>query len=311
MKKLLIMALFVLNAYCVTNDTNDKFNFAGLPQEMQAEIILDAFVDSGVDKEGRFILPMELYNNLLKFRKIKPFWGIIKRILSNENLKNLYFPNNILKLKFPMPLITQALIYAVARNSLEVAELLLILGANAKVWDPKTKRPVIDCAYNQRSILNKFMRSYGRSAMEQLLLKYGATENAPYIQYETIKTILLNNDIEAIKKLINSGANINIIDGSRNTVLNYAPFFRRLEIAKELIASGADVNAKNIVGYTPLMGAAHCTYLEMVKELIMAGADVNSTDENGEKALDIARKYVHLGHDYLNIANYLEQITKK
>ena len=61
-----------------------------------------------------------------------------------------------------------------------------------------------------------------------------------------------------------------------------------IEAIKKNLAAGADVNAKDILGCTPLFNAAFGGHKEIAELLIDAGADVNAKDEGGDTPLDWA-----------------------
>ena len=66
-----------------------------------------------------------------------------------------------------------------------------------------------------------------------------------------------DGDIEAVKKFLAVGTDVNTKDGWEWTPLHYAAIRGHKEIAELLIAKGANVNAKNNVGDTPLDLATH------------------------------------------------------
>jgi len=83
-----------------------------------------------------------------------------------------------------------------------------------------------------------------------------------------------------------------------------AAFNRNIEAVKKHLAAGADVNAKDFVGATALHNAVRvkvgettaankdvAAQKEIIELLIAAGADVNAKDMDGETPLDWAIKY--------------------
>ena len=69
------------------------------------------------------------------------------------------------------------------------------------------------------------------------------------------------NDIEAVKKLLAAGSNINeqveVGGAGTMTPLLAACFYRYEEMAKLLISKGADINIKTATGQSPLMFACY------------------------------------------------------
>jgi ankyrin repeat protein len=96
---------------------------------------------------------------------------------------------------------------------------------------------------------------------------------------------VVQNDIEAVKKLLAEGADINeqveVGGAGMMTPLLAAVFYRYEEMAKLLISEGADINAKTSRGETPLIGACHSSE-ELARLLVSKGAEINS--ENGTGA---------------------------
>lgn len=98
------------------------------------------------------------------------------------------------------------------------------------------------------------------------------------------------NDIDAVRALIEAGADVNESGLHGITALMYAAEKNHAELAALLIAHGADVNAKNIMGWTALMKAANKNYVETVTLILANGADTTATDDDGKTALQIARE---------------------
>ena len=98
-------------------------------------------------------------------------------------------------------------------------------------------------------------------------------------------------DLEIIKILLESGAEINAIDEFHETALKKAVYNqyneKSLDVIKLLIDAGADINAANDEGWTPLMEAAYHNNPDIVKLLVDCGADVN-IERKGLRAIDYA-----------------------
>lgn len=95
---------------------------------------------------------------------------------------------------------------------------------------------------------------------------------------------VVQNDIEAVKKLLAAGADINeqveVGGAGIMTPLLAACFYRYEDMAILLISKGADVNVKTSRGETPLMGA--CFFSEEVAMLLVSkGADINPIQGTG------------------------------
>ena len=97
-------------------------------------------------------------------------------------------------------------------------------------------------------------------------------------------------NIEAVKKAIAAGADVNAKGNGGETPLHHAT---TKEVTELLIAEGADVNAKSADGLTPLHEAALYGDTEISELLIAKSANVNAKDDDGETPLHEA---VYNGH---------------
>lgn len=97
-------------------------------------------------------------------------------------------------------------------------------------------------------------------------------------------------DIDAVKKYISDGGELNKADSSTgSTLLHHACAHDRKEIAGILIDNGADVNAKNKKNSdTPLHYAARKSF-RITEFLLEKKADVNAENDQGKKPRDVAR----------------------
>jgi len=81
-----------------------------------------------------------------------------------------------------------------------------------------------------------------------------------------------NGNIEIVKLLIETGADINAKNNYGSTSLMYASKIGHKKIVLLLIEAGADINAKNNYGYTVLMFATANNYKDIVALLKKYGA---------------------------------------
>ena len=99
----------------------------------------------------------------------------------------------------------------------------------------------------------------------------------------------INDDVEKVISLLDSGAGINARDQRGWTPLLWAVSRGQTKVVKLLLDKGADVNAKGEHGWTPLMEAANRGHTDATKLLLKKGADVNVKHEYGWTALKIAK----------------------
>ena len=87
-------------------------------------------------------------------------------------------------------------------------------------------------------------------------------------------------DVEAIRKLIGEGANVNAKRETLNitgwTPIHYAAYYKRGEAIRELVKSGGKINIKDNEGDTPLILAVkNGADTDLIDLMIEVGADVN------------------------------------
>ena len=107
-------------------------------------------------------------------------------------------------------------------------------------------------------------------------------------------TPLLYADTKEIAELlIAKGADVDGMGVQGMTPLNMAASAGHAGIAELLISKGANVNAKDEDGWTPLLFAAFQGHKEFAELLISKGADVNAKNDDGETPLDRAVEFNH------------------
>ena len=91
----------------------------------------------------------------------------------------------------------------------------------------------------------------------------------------------MRGDVEAVRALLQQGADANESQGDGMTGLHWAAQRGELEIAELLITAGANVNAGTRIGrYTPLHLAGRVGSAPMVDALIEAGSNVHAVTTN-------------------------------
>lgn len=100
---------------------------------------------------------------------------------------------------------------------------------------------------------------------------------------------VLNNDYEEVKKLVESGADVNVRDQGFVTPLHEAVLNGRKEIVDFLCKHNADIEAEELYdSCTPLMIAANNGEVDIVKILLQYGANIHHKDADGDTAYEYA-----------------------
>ncbi len=118
------------------------------------------------------------------------------------------------------------------------------------------------------------------------------------------------SDIEKVKQLIASGADINQNQRSLGTPLHQASLSGNKALAELLIANGANVNAAHKILGTPLYLAARKGNESIVAVFIAHGADVGARWNDGTTPLHAAAEGGHAGVVDLLVANGADVNTR-
>jgi ankyrin repeat protein len=100
---------------------------------------------------------------------------------------------------------------------------------------------------------------------------------------------VLASDLDAVKKLVEQGADIHGLDTRPNVAgangrrpLNWAALENDTKMIELLLELGADINRQNLSGFTPLHHAAEVEAVEAIKLLLARGADTTIKNKRGQ-----------------------------
>ncbi len=143
--------------------------------------------------------------------------------------------------------------------------------------------------------------------LKSLLAKNTININKPDYKKDTALLIAIQkNKIDAVKFLLENGADPNYQRPDSITPLRSAIDNENEKIVALLLENGADVNIDNANGWVPLMSAARSGNLSIVKMLIDKGANVYARTLNGYTPSAIALQY-----ENFHIKDYLQSIQEK
>jgi ankyrin repeat protein len=169
-----------------------------------------------------------------------------------------------------------ALAWAVHRNDLESAELLIQAGADVNAPNDHGVTPLsLACANIQNA------------AMVKKLLEAGGNPNSAQVKGETVlMTCSRTGNAEAIRLLLAHGVEVDAKEPWRwQTALMWAAAKKHANVVALLVEHGADVHAQTRGKFTPLMFAAQQGDVDSARILLTAGADVNQVSPHGSALL--------------------------
>jgi ankyrin repeat protein len=174
---------------------------------------------------------------------------------------------------------TTALHWAVHRDDLQIADLLIRAGAQVRAANRYGVTPLSIACTN------------GNAALIGRLLDAGADPNTVLPDGETaLMTAARTGTVDAVKVLLARGANVDAREPSKGqTALMWAAAENNAAVIKVLTEAGADIRAQSNSGrFTPLMFAVRAGHLDATRALLDAGANVNTTLPDGTSPLVVA-----------------------
>jgi ankyrin repeat protein len=160
---------------------------------------------------------------------------------------------------------TAALVWAASRNDVQMADLLLRAGADAKSATEYGATALYAAA------------AHPDSAMTVKLLAAGADPNRALLSGETpLMEAARRGNLATVQALLTAGADVNAQEaGGGQNALMWATSERQTAVIEELVRRGADVSAGSKTGFTALMFAAQQGDVNIAKILVAAGAKPN------------------------------------
>ena len=152
----------------------------------------------------------------------------------------------------------------------EVVELLVAKGADVNTKEEEGYMPLDFAIISENT------------EIADLLLEHGGKSGAN----DSIQVAASVGNIEAVKRHLAAGADVNAKDVDGLTPLFFAVYYDHNEIVELLIAHGADVDTEEEAFF--LSNATWGGYTEIVERLIANGADVNAKDYFGSTPLHSA-----------------------
>ena len=202
----------------------------------------------------------------------------------SEVSSNKYTENIIASLDIDQD---EILFHAIENETPTIVKHLLkkVCNPNAR-YSTGTKIDVEDESKMMTPLLKAFEKN--RTDIAKILLENGA-DISPALQYAAS-----SGKLEIIEFLLKCNAYVGHINDEKCTPLHLAvknnswEVSDRLEAMKILLENGANVNAKNSALDTPLFCAINIGNIEMIKLLLEYDIDINAVDSDGDSALHIA-----------------------
>ena len=219
-------------------------------------------------------------------------------------------------LDLPDPDGTSPLLLAIQNNRWDISKRLIEAGADIQQWDTFGQAPllaIVSRHSSNRAAPGETLNQTSGTEVLQMLLERGANVNmqlflrpakqrggtmsrgtTPLIQAAS------SGDVEAIKLLLEHGADVNLPQADLQTAASAIAGARGnpdrlVEGLNLLVAAGANLNVRAVPhhlqrnrGGTPLIDAVRSNNAKVIEVLVAAGADINAKDVDGLTALDHA-----------------------
>src|SRR5215467_1891376 len=179
---------------------------------------------------------------------------------------------------------TAALVWAASHNDVEMADMLLRAGADAKSANEFGATALYAAATS------------AELPMTQKLLAAGADANLALTSGETaLMQAARRGNLDIVQALLTAKANPNAKEknGGQNALM-WAVAAKQSAVAEALIKAGGDVNIGSKNDFTPMMFAAQQGDVDTIRVLLRAGAKLNGFEAGTVTPLIIAAAMVHV-----------------
>ena len=169
-----------------------------------------------------------------------------------------------------------SLYFAVQLESLDIANYLIVSAANSNKYGKKWLTPLHQLVIQ------------GNNELVRYLVEIAGEENIDIASSSPLFCIKLYKNIENVRSLVESGADVNYRTKRGLTPLHNAAQNGSQDSVRFLVESGADVNYRTSDGFTPLHFAAQKDNLDIVRYLVESKADFNCRTSDGFTPLHYA-----------------------
>ena len=177
----------------------------------------------------------------------------------------------------------QIFIYLIPITLVEVDIQILKDLLERPLWKPLLNINAQD--YNGKTAL-MWAAEYGNINTVKVLITSGADLNIQSNDRETALMLAIQKGhIKIAAALIDAGAELSLQDHYKNIALIGAVWIENIKMVAALIDASADLNIRDNDGDTPLIWAIKKGNIDIVKALIDAGADLNIRDNDGDTPL--------------------------
>ena len=206
--------------------------------------------------------------DLFKYMKDQQFDRIIS-LLKNDT-------DNMFELNAKDKQGNYLLTYAVLFNKLDIVQLLVTKGAKIDIVD-MDERSVLYIAikYDYTTILEYLLKTNRENIGISIIDIRDRNSNIP------LHYAINNNNLNAVKILLEYGSNPNTIDKNGNNSLHLAVYSRSKDICEVVLKYNPNINSKTNIGETALHIACNLQNMEIIK-LLLRKKDINVNSQDFE-----------------------------